>query len=189
MLNRALRRAAVIVPILTAPPPALVFIRRAAHLRRHAGQIAFPGGLVEESDNGDLARTALRELHEELGIPSDRLAIVGRLPDVETVTAGVRIAPFVGLVARGGALQIDPVEIAEVFEVPLDAVIAPGAVHEGDEPVGATTKRTWQFDHGSMHVWGATARILHDFIATLDSADSPIGRALRELAAPLRPGA
>jgi 8-oxo-dGTP pyrophosphatase MutT (NUDIX family) len=183
-----LRRAAVIVPILSAPPPMLVFVRRAAHLRRHAGQIAFPGGLVEEDDAGDLARTALRELDEELGIPSERIAILGRLPDVETVTGGVRITPFVGLVAGGGTLSIDPAETEEVFEVPLDAVFVPGAVHEGDERVGTTVKRTWQFDHGSIHVWGATGRILRDFVAASELRDTSLGRRLAQLLPP-RPGA
>ena len=76
------RLAAVVLPIFANAPHEVVFIERARHLRRHAGEIAFPGGALDEDDDGDRARAALRELHEEIGIPPAAVTIVGRLASV-----------------------------------------------------------------------------------------------------------
>ncbi len=173
-----IQRAAVVIPILAVAPHRVIFVARAAHLRNHPGQIAFPGGTVDLADGDDLARTALRELHEELGIPPDRIALVGRLEHVLPGSGRFEIAPFVGVVEPHTKLTIDPSETAGVFEVPLAEIAAPGAVHQGTETVGERRVDTWLFDYEGMHVWGATGRILRHFVVALARSDSPLREAL-----------
>ncbi len=159
------RLAAVVMPIYANPPHEVVFIERARHLRRHAGQIAFPGGALDTCDDGDHARAALRELHEEIGIPSEAVTIVGRLDDIHQRRFGFTVTPFVGVVAPGTPLVVDENEAAATHHVPLAAILAPGAVHLATE-VTADERRvdTPVFDYGPMHVWGLTGRILLTFI-------------------------
>ncbi|MGH7708611.1 MAG: NUDIX hydrolase [Vulcanimicrobiaceae bacterium] len=163
-------QAAVVIPIARHREPTIIFVRRADHLRRNPGQVAFPGGLVDAGDGDDRMTTALRECEEELGIARDRLRVIGRLDDTEVFARNVRITPFVALLDPPYTLQPDASEIAEVFEVPVTAVFAPNAVHEGDEPVGNGLIRTWQFDYAAMHVWGATGQILQQFVSRYTGA-------------------
>jgi 8-oxo-dGTP pyrophosphatase MutT (NUDIX family) len=157
-------RAAVVVPIVLHADPTIVFVRRAAHLRRNPGQIAFPGGAVDAQDGDDPQAAALREFEEELGVARDRIAVLGRLDDVVTLALNARVTPFVGTVAPPVAWRPDHRETESVHEVPLAALYEPGALHEGDESVVHDGRRyvvrTWQFDHGGIHVWGATGRML-----------------------------
>jgi 8-oxo-dGTP pyrophosphatase MutT (NUDIX family) len=149
--------AAVVVPIVRRDEPAMLFVRRAAHLRRNPGQIAFPGGIIDAADD-DARGAALREFEEELGVPRERVQIIDRLDDVTTLALSVVIAPFVGLVDPSTAFVHDRNETQSVHEVPLGALYEPGALHEGLETV-----ESWLFDYAGLHVWGATARILHSF--------------------------
>lgn len=157
-------RAAVIVPIVRHSEPSIVFVRRSAHLRRNPGQIAFPGGAVDASD-GDERAAALREFEEELGVPRDRVRVVGRLDDVVTLALNARVSPFVGIVEPPVRWVPDAHETESVHEVPLAAVYAPGALREDDEHVLHEGRRyvvrTWMFDYAGLHVWGATGRMLH----------------------------
>jgi 8-oxo-dGTP pyrophosphatase MutT (NUDIX family) len=167
--------AAVVVPIVRRDEPAMLFVRRAAHLRRNPGQIAFPGGLIDAADD-DARSAALREFEEELGIPRTRVRIIDRLEDVTTLALSVVIAPFVGLVDPSSAFVHDENETQSVHEVPLVALCEPGALHEGLETIvhdGRTLDvESWLFDYAELHIWGATARILHSFTEryTLDQA-------------------
>jgi 8-oxo-dGTP pyrophosphatase MutT (NUDIX family) len=158
--------AAVVVPIVRRDEPAMLFVRRAAHLRRNPGQIAFPGGIIDAADD-DARGAALREFEEELGVPRERVQIIDRLDDVTTLALSVVIAPFVGLVDPSTAFVHDRNETQSVHEVPLGALYEPGALHEGLETVehaGQTLDvESWLFDYAGLHVWGATARILHSF--------------------------
>src|SRR6202000_1749061 len=101
------RQAAVVIPIFANTPYQVVFGERARHLRRHAGQIAFPGGAVDDEDDGDLARTALREVHEEIGVPPSALTLVGELEMVRQQRNIFNVTPFIGIVAPGTPLVID----------------------------------------------------------------------------------
>ncbi|MBC5798523.1 MAG: CoA pyrophosphatase [Candidatus Eremiobacteraeota bacterium] len=156
--------AAVVVPIVLRSEPTLIVVRRAVHLRRNPDQIAFPGGLVDAADR-DPQTTALREFEEELGIPRERAAIAARLDDVVTLARSVTIAPFVATLEPPLAFTPDPAETQSVHEIPLPALYAPGALHLGRERVAVAGEmravRSWLFDHGGVHVWGATARIMH----------------------------
>jgi 8-oxo-dGTP pyrophosphatase MutT (NUDIX family) len=164
----------VLLAIFADPPHRIVFVERAAHLRNHPGQIAFPGGSADAADGDDRRRTALRELHEELGVPAERVTIVGRLPDAYQRSNNFLVTPFVGVLRSATPLTIDATETAAVFTVPLDAVVAPGAVHPGIETIGEVAIETWVFDYGDLHVWGLTASMLHEFVAAWSSTHSEL---------------
>jgi 8-oxo-dGTP pyrophosphatase MutT (NUDIX family) len=172
------RPAAVVIPIYASDPHDVVFIERAGHLRRHAGQIAFPGGAVDAADGGDHARAALRELHEEIGIPPAAVTIVGRLADVRQRRNVFNVTPFVAIVAAGTPLTLDRNEVFAVHRVPLSAVLAAGAVHPGIEHIDDRRVETIHFDYGTMHVWGLTGNILHAFVQRYGDAESPLRAAI-----------
>jgi 8-oxo-dGTP pyrophosphatase MutT (NUDIX family) len=162
-----LRPAAVVVPIYRAPRNSLLFVRRAPHLRRQPNHIAFPGGAADDQDGNDPALTALRELHEELGVPSDRVTLVARLPDRGAIGAAFRLTPFVGILEPDEPLAPDPSEVAEVIEVPLSAIFAPNAIYEGETDLGDRIVRSPHFDFATMHVWGVTGRILESLVTMI----------------------
>ena len=175
-----MQHAAVVVPIVRYIEPAIVFVRRASHLRRNPGQVAFPGGIVDEADGLDPATTALREFEEEVGVPRARVRIVDRLEPVVTLSLGVSVTPFIGLLDPPLEYVLDEAETAGVHEVPLAALYVPGAVHEGTETFENEGRRvvvsSWLFDHGELHVWGATARILRGLLARYPSLlELPLG--------------
>jgi ADP-ribose pyrophosphatase YjhB (NUDIX family) len=160
--------------ISAEPPYPVIFVERAAHLRNHPGQIGLPGGSVDAADGEDRTRTALRELHEEVGIVGERVTIVGQLPDVYQRSNNFVVTPLVGVLHPETPLTIDAAETAAVFTVPLAAIVAFGAVHAGIETIDGRTIETFIFDYGSLHVWGLTARILHDFVAAWNQAGSAL---------------
>src|SRR5229473_3924321 len=113
--STALRPAAVLVPLVDHEGGMSVLLtQRTAHLSAHAGQISFPGGRIEEAD-ADAVAAALRETEEEIGLPRDRVSVIGQLDNYVTGT-GFEIAPIVGIVMPPFALAIDPYEVAEAFE-------------------------------------------------------------------------
>ncbi len=138
-----------------------VLTRRREDLRRHAGEISFPGGRYDETDS-DLAATALREAHEEIGLAPEAVELLGALPPTPTIATGYAVHPFVGWIAPGQAWQISPREVAEVLELPLTAVLAGYGrrrlVRRG-LPI-----RTDTYLVGPDLIWGATARILADLL-------------------------
>jgi 8-oxo-dGTP pyrophosphatase MutT (NUDIX family) len=172
------RLAAVVMPIFANPPHEVVFVERARHLRRHAGQIAFPGGALDEEDGGDHARAALRELAEEIGIAPEAVRIVGRLDEIHQRRSGFMVTPFVGIVAPGTPLVVDLNEASAAHHVPLAAILAPGAVHMGIEQTAERRLETPVFDYGPMHVWGMTGLILRDFVERYRAGDTSLRAAL-----------
>jgi len=168
-------RAAVVIALVGYESPAFVVVRRAAHLRRNPGEIAFPGGLVDDGDAGAEA-TALREFEEELGTPRSRVHVIERLEDVETLALSVTVTPFVATIEAPVTFEIDSREIASVHEVPLRELYVPGALHRGTEPVERGGHRfdvpTWLFDFDGLHIWGATARMLALFLRRYPQLES-----------------
>jgi 8-oxo-dGTP pyrophosphatase MutT (NUDIX family) len=158
------RLAAVLLPIVVGPKPSVVLTRRAEHLSRHAGEIAFPGGLAHAED-ASLADTALRETEEELGLAPAAVDVVGSLPPVHTSVSGILIVPFVGMLAERPAFRPDAGEIAEVLEYPLDALAA--AESEIELPRGGHVYRGFAYEMNGDTIWGATGRILHELIDAL----------------------
>ncbi len=157
---RGATNAAVLVPLyLDGGRLHAVFTRRHDDLRRHAGEISFPGGRYDEGEP-DLRTTALREANEEIGLPRDAVDIVGALQPTPTIATGYAVYPFVGLIEAGRTWTPSAHEVAEVLELPLDALLAGYArrrlVRRGI-PI-----RTDTYVVGENLIWGATARILAD---------------------------
>ncbi len=157
----ARRRAAVILGIEATPPHKIIFVERGAHLRHHAGQIGLPGGSEDDADGGDLVETALRELHEEVGISRDRVTIVGQLPQLTPRVSAFDVTPFVAIV-EPGPLQIDTSELDGAFTVPLETVLR--EIYEGSVNVGSYRIQSWLLDvDDERRIWGLTGRILREF--------------------------
>jgi len=166
--------AAVIVPIVRLPEAHLVLVRRAAHLRRNPGQIAFPGGIIDPTDR-DSEAAALREFEEELGIPRTRVRVFDRLEEIVTLALSVTVTPYVAAIEPPLEYRFTPDETAAVHEIPLAALYAPGAlVHGVERGVVHGGKSydvpSWLFDYGAVHVWGATARMLHALVSRFPMA-------------------
>lgn len=168
------RPAAVTIAIFGEPPYRVVFVERAAHLRDHPGQIGLPGGATDPEDGEDRARTALRELREEVGITADRIKLVGELPEVRQRVNTFVVRPFVGVIVPGTKLAFDETETAAVFTIPLADVVAPGAIRAGFERVGEREVDTYILDYGDRHIWGLTARILRSFADRWHDASDPL---------------
>ena len=158
-LARTLRPAGVLVPVIERSAGlAVLLTQRSAELKHHAGQISFPGGRMETHDR-DVVQTALRETHEEVGIPPELIAVVGYLPPMPTVT-GYAITSVVGMVTQDAPLQIDPTEVEYAFEVPLAFLLD----HRNElalerEYLGRRIP-TVEFHYEGERIWGATANIL-----------------------------
>ena len=136
----------------------VILTERAAHLKDHAGQISFPGGRCEDRDE-DAVATALRETTEEIGLARTHVKVIGRLDDYFTVT-GYRVAPIVGMVTPGFALDPDAVEVAEVFEVPLDFLMTRTNI-KCETAFRKGRKRRWYaISYKNRYIWGATAGML-----------------------------
>ncbi len=158
--GRRLRQASVLVPLVERRGGLrLILTRRAALLRHHPGQVAFPGGKQDPEDASPLA-AALREAREEIGL--DAAVILGGLPPHETVT-GFVISPFVGLVAADFSPRIDRSEVDEVFEVPLAFVLDPANFRIEGRRWQGQLRHYYVIPYGPHYIWGATARMLRLF--------------------------
>jgi 8-oxo-dGTP pyrophosphatase MutT (NUDIX family) len=152
--------AAVLVPVVNQPAgPTLLFTERTAHLADHAGQISFPGGRVHEED-ADRIATALREAWEETGLPAERVQIIGRLPEYDIPT-GFRVTPVVGWIDPPIELSPDPLEVADVFEVPLRFFLDPANHQRHAREVRGMLRHYYAMPYGERFIWGATAGMLH----------------------------
>jgi 8-oxo-dGTP pyrophosphatase MutT (NUDIX family) len=152
--------AAVLVPLYVEGGDLhVVFTKRRDDLRRHPGEISFPGGRYDEGEQ-DLRATALREAEEEIGLPADAVEIVGALQPTPTIATGYAVYPFVGLIEPGRKWTLSALEVAEVLELPLRSLQSGYGrrrlVRRG-LPI-----RTDTYLVGEHLIWGATARILAD---------------------------
>jgi 8-oxo-dGTP pyrophosphatase MutT (NUDIX family) len=155
--------AAVLVP-LYADPFSLILTERRSDLRRHAGEISFPGGRQDRPDE-DLRSTALREAEEEIGLEPTAVDLVGALPPVGTFVTGYRVFPFVGIVEPGQVWRPQATEVAQVLEFAVADLIAG---HEMQRLLrkGVPIKTPTYTVEGHL-VWGATARILESLLERL----------------------
>ncbi|HEY5706116.1 MAG TPA: CoA pyrophosphatase [Terrimicrobiaceae bacterium] len=151
--------AAVLVPIVNRPAGlALLLTERSTGLPDHPGQICFPGGRVEPGD-ASVAHTALREAIEEVGLPAERVTILGELATYETVT-GYRVTPVVGWVEPPFELKPDPIEVSDVFEVPLAFLLNPLNHRRHFRILDETRRDFWAIPYGERYIWGATAAMI-----------------------------
>ena len=167
--NLPRRSAAVLVPFVRRDDAlSVLFTRRTAHLRTHAGQISFPGGAIEDGDT-DAVAAALRETFEETGIERERVEPFGYLDGFETVS-GYFVSPVTGFVTGDYRVRPDPGEVDEVFEVPLDFILAPNRLRRFDFDWQGRTRTTYEFEWDGRRVWGATAAILRNLLQRLEAA-------------------
>jgi 8-oxo-dGTP pyrophosphatase MutT (NUDIX family) len=157
--------AAVLVPLYGWPQrPGIVFTERRPDLRRHAGEISFPGGR-QDHDDEDLRRTALREAQEEIGLDPADVDLVGALPPIGTFVTSYKVHPFVGLIPEGLSLRPNPAEVETVLEFDLEALRGAYAMRRlvrRGVPI-----RTPTFEIERHLIWGATARILGELLERL----------------------
>lgn len=161
-LKSAPRDAAVLVTFCTqAGQPSVLFTKRSERVGTHKGQVSFPGGMVDDTDDGPTF-TALRELEEELGFPRERVRVLGQFHEMQAIT-GVRVIPVVGFLGEvdPGRLEPNEAEIDHVFTLLMKDVVDPAKRYDqilgprGPHPV---------FDAGPYPVWGLTAAILKDVL-------------------------
>lgn len=161
--------AAVMLPLVHRESAVYVlFTQRTAHLADHAGQISFPGGRVEPEDR-DREATALRETEEEIGLPRDRIDVLGRLPLYE-VPSGFRITPVVGWIEAPFALQPDAFEVADVFEVPVEHFLRPENYVRREYHFRGRHRHYMAVPYEGRYIWGATAGMLYTFCRAMLAA-------------------
>jgi 8-oxo-dGTP pyrophosphatase MutT (NUDIX family) len=153
--------AAVLLPIVMRAEPTVLFTERSARLAQHAGQVSFPGGRAEPTDES-LIRTALRETQEETGIDASFISIAGFLEAYETGT-GFAILPVVGLLKEGFALVPNTDEVAEIFEVPLAFLLDPANRQKEQAEWKGRVRHYYAFRYNGHYIWGATAAMLVNF--------------------------
>ncbi len=157
--------AAVLVPILERRGELhLVYIRRADHVSSHRGQVAFPGGRVDPTDV-TLLDTALREAQEEVGIDPQTVDVLGAFPEMSTLTSGITVAPFAGVIPASTAMSPSLDEVAEIFEVPLGALSDPR--YRGEYRWANNQSKYPAIMYGGQTIWGLTLRITENLLAIL----------------------
>ena len=170
--------AAVLVPVTAGPggagSPHILFSKKSAAVPHHKGQFAFPGGIVEQRD-GSRVETALREAWEEIRLPADAVEVLGLLDDTETRATQFVITPVVGIVTRPVAFQPDGREIERVIEVPLETLRDPSIFRTELWEVGGEGHDVHFYDVSVEDViWGATARILKQFLDIVDGREEAL---------------
>lgn len=167
--EQALRPAAVLLGLIERADGLHVLLtRRTEALRHHAGQVSFPGGRIEPCD-ADPAAAALREAEEEVGLPRALAEPLGYLDPFVTIT-GFHVFPLVARVDATFTPHIDPSEVAEAFEVPLDFLLDPGNLRHHDMHYQGRSRRVLEFTYGGHRIWGATAAMLLNFRQRLERA-------------------
>ena len=157
--GRKLRPAAVLIAIADAPGGAEVILtKRASHLKHHPGQIAFPGGKLDDGD-ADLVSAALREAEEEIGLPRDLVSVLELMPIHETVTS-YEVTPVVAALNGDFDPVPEPGEVAEIFRVPLAFLMDPSAYRVERRRWRGVWRQFYVVPYGPYYIWGATARML-----------------------------
>jgi 8-oxo-dGTP pyrophosphatase MutT (NUDIX family) len=150
--------AAVLVPVVDRLEPTVILTLRTDNVRRHAGQVAFPGGRLDPEDDGPVA-AALREAEEEIGLPRALVEVIGTADIYRTVT-GYEVTPVVGVVPPNVPLEPQPSEVAAIFEAPLHYLLDPEhqlvrtVLWQGRE------RTYYEIEHEGRRIWGATAAMI-----------------------------
>lgn len=160
------RPSAVLIPLVnTHDGPSVVLTRRADHLRNHKGEISFPGGRMEANEFPH--HTALREAHEEIGLPHEVVSVLGNLLPIATFVSNSHITPVVGTLSHLPTLVADPGEVARVFTVPLHELARDDTYRNEwwETPRGEINIHFFELDDET--IWGATGRLLYQLISAL----------------------
>jgi 8-oxo-dGTP pyrophosphatase MutT (NUDIX family) len=163
--------AAVLVPLFQKDGDChLLFTKRSEEVKYHKGEISFPGGVVDEEDR-ELINTALREAHEEIGLKEGDVQIIGLLDDIVTITEFI-VTPIVGFFPYPYLFKISEGEIAELIEVPLAFLLSEDCFGEREILRGGRNEVVYSYQYGKHIIWGATARILKQFLDLISSSRS-----------------
>lgn len=154
----ALVDAAVLVPVTDRPKPGVILTRRTETMKRHAGQVAFPGGRIDPGD-ADAIDAALREAEEEIALPRSRVTVVGASDQYRTIT-GFCVTPVIGVVPPDLVLVPSAAEVAEVFEVPLDFLLDSGNHLEATVEWQGHNRHYYEMYWDGQRIWGATAAMI-----------------------------
>lgn len=165
-------QAAVLVPIVLNPEPAILLTLRASHLKSHPGQVSFPGGMLEQADGGSMKTAALRETDEEIGLSADRFQVIGELSTTISKD-GVLVYPVVGTIASAEGSSANPDEIAEIFTVPWQFFIDAEPDFQVVERLGRSIEIPHYY-YQDRHIWGLTAMVLLELLNTVEGTQWPI---------------
>jgi 8-oxo-dGTP pyrophosphatase MutT (NUDIX family) len=160
--------AAVLIPLLRVENQwHLLFTRRTDRVETHKGQVAFPGGACDPTD-AHITSTALRETHEEIGVPPDNIHVLGNMRPMPTVT-GFLVTPVVGIMRWPVPLHLAEHEVSRVFHVPLTWLMDPA--NHAERPYtrsnGTSEMVVFYMPYDGETIWGVTGRIVSDFIALI----------------------
>ncbi len=166
--TRKLRPAGVLIAVsLATATPQVILTKRSSALKHHPGQIAFAGG-KQEPDDADVTAAALREAHEEIGLPTHLPEVLGHLPEHETIT-GFRVTPVVAILTDSFTAIPEPGEVDEVFQVPLAHLLDPANYLVESRIWRGVRRYYYTVPYGPYYVWGATARMLRGLAARMAS--------------------
>lgn len=140
-----------------------MFTKRTLKVKEHKGQISFPGGAYQDGD-GTLVNTALRECAEEIGLMTEEVEILGSLDDTISRTSNFSITPFVALIPWPYQFRMDEGEVEELIEAPISALLDRGCQHQETEIIDGETVTAYYYHYQGRVIWGATARILKQFL-------------------------
>ena len=160
--------AAVLVAVVERLDPTVILTLRPETMRRHAGQISFPGGRIDPSDDGPVA-AALREAEEEIGLPPARVEVIGVADRYRTVT-GFEVTPVVGIVPPDLPLAPHPGEVADLFEAPLGYLLDPAHQRVRSAWWRGRERRYYEIDWQGRLIWGATAAMIVNLSRRLEPA-------------------
>jgi len=164
--EQKVKHAAVLVPLVERAGDVYVLLtQRTTYLNGHAGQISFPGGSVEPCDR-HRQDTALRETEEEIGLVRTSVSVLGQLPDYE-MQSGFRITPVVGWLQPPYSTRPDPLEVQDIFEVPLEHFLHPARYQRRQYVLEGIGHRYLAIPYHGRYLWGATAGMLYSFYQLL----------------------
>ena len=153
----ALTPAAVLVAVTDRDRPGVILTQRTDTLRRHAGQVAFPGGRLDPGET--VIEAALREAEEEIGLPRDAVTVIGAVDRYRTVT-GYTVTPVLAAIPPDLPVVLSEGEVASLFEVPLDFLLDAANHRETDTVWRGMARRYWEIQWQDRRIWGATAAMI-----------------------------
>jgi 8-oxo-dGTP pyrophosphatase MutT (NUDIX family) len=157
-MEDVLTAAAVLVAVVDRPEPTVILTERPKTMRKHPGQISFPGGRIDPGDDGPIA-AALREAEEEIGLPPAAVEVIG-IADVYRTITGFEVTPVIGVLPAGLPLTPHPDEVASMFEAPLRYLLDPARQETRTVEFRGRSRCYYEIDWQGRRIWGATAAML-----------------------------